>query len=1003
VIHWTISELADALRDRYAIERELGRGGMATIYLAQDLKHARQVALKVLHPEIAAGLGPERFLREIRLTARLQHPHILPVFDSDASVARLWYTMPYVRGESLRDRLRRERRLPLEPALEIARQVALALDYAHREGAVHRDIKPENILLSDGQALVADFGVARAIGSAGEEQLTATGLAIGTPAYMSPEQACGGEVDGRTDVYALGCMLYEMLAGEPPFTGPTPQAIIAKRFAQPAPSLGVLYPGVPPGVEDAIRTALATAPDDRFPTAAAFARALTGTSPTRVGRSTKIGGWSELRRKRARKSGIVAIAALGLMGVGYLAVQKLRPPRPTLLSTGVLRQRERVLIADFQSRAPDSLLGLAATEAFRTDFAQSSVVTTISTSRTAEVLERMRQPATARLDPALAREVAIRQGIKAMVTGEVTPLGKSYLLSAQLVSPESGEVLAAQRETAEDATRIVPAIDRLSKQLRGKIGESLKSLRNEPPLDKVTTSSLEALWKYTQAIRAGDGAGDYAKGVSLLEEAVALDTGFATAYRVLGGYFFATGQRERGVEAFTRAIQYRERLTDLERDHTMALYYGEVTFELDKSIAAYRAALDRHPNDSLALNNLALHYSTLGQPARAESLFRRLIALDSVQGAELREGANGRPDDPKGPNAWLNLAQTQLALGKRREAELTFRQAVEKFGNQGFIESFGVVLPGAVGDYSTAEIRAKAFMERHAEADERRFVTQQLAQLASARGRLVQSEHYLREAMAVSARESRATPYLEDAVSLGFLDMWFRRQPKRGLEPVEAALGRYRLAALKPLDRPYLSIALAYALAGRPQKARALLTEYEREVKPMYRRRAEPLRRWAWGHVAMAENRVTDAIREFQAFAAASPRDCKPCGLAAVGQAYDRAGQRDSAIAMYERYITTPDINRLGWILRLGNDGTQLAPAHKRLGELYEQRGDRVRARNHYNRFVELWQECDPELRPAVLEVKQRLLQLGGEGSLIAPQDRARVAATRLRPSGRAP
>ena len=334
----------------------------------------------------------------------------------------------------------------------------------------------------------------------------------------------------------------------------------------------------------------------------------------------------------------------------------------TLLSTGILRRREPILIADFQSRTPDSLLGLAVTEAFRTDIAQSSVVTIVAPAQVAEALQRMRRPAPERLDPSLGREVAIRQGVKAMVTGEVTAVGNGYLLSVQLVAPESGEVLAAERETAENVTGIVPAIDKLSKRLREKIGEPLRSLRNEPPLDKVTTSSLEALWKYSQAIRVGDGERDFAKGVGLLEEAVALDTGFATAYRVLGGYLLATGQRERGIEAFTKAIQYRERLTDLERDHTMALYYGAVTFELDKAIAAYRAALERHPNDSLALNNLALHYSMLGQPARAETLFRRLIALDSLQAAELGEGGGGSPAvHPKGPNAWMNLMRTNRA------------------------------------------------------------------------------------------------------------------------------------------------------------------------------------------------------------------------------------------------------------------------------------------------------------------------------------------------------
>ncbi len=263
----TVDRLATALADRYAIERELGQGGMATVYLAHDLKHDRKVALKVLHPELAATLGPERFQREIRTTARLQHPHILPVLDSGETAGQLWYTMPFVRGESLRDRLQREGQLPVDVAVDLACQVALALDYAHREGVVHRDLKPENILLSDGQALVADFGIAKALSAAGEAQLTETGLAVGTPAYMSPEQAGGGQVDGRSDVYALGCVVYEMLAGEPPFSGSTPQAMIAKRVLEPVPHVRTLRDSVSVPMEQALLRALAKTPADRFATA----------------------------------------------------------------------------------------------------------------------------------------------------------------------------------------------------------------------------------------------------------------------------------------------------------------------------------------------------------------------------------------------------------------------------------------------------------------------------------------------------------------------------------------------------------------------------------------------------------------------------------------------------------------------------------------------------------------------------------------------------------------
>ena len=268
------SPLADLIRDRYAIEREIGHGGMAVVYLARDLKHDRLVALKVLRPGLAASLGPERFLREIRLTARLEHPHILRLLDSGEAGGQLWFTMPYIGGETLRDRLAREVQLPVDEALRITREIALALEYAHQRGIVHRDMKPENILLFESHALATDFGIAKALGEAAGERLTETGLVVGTVAYMSPEQAAGGPVDARTDVYALGCVLYEMLAGEAPFAGPTGQAMIAKRLAGPPRALRILRPDAPPAVDAAIQRALAPASAARFASAGDFAGAL---------------------------------------------------------------------------------------------------------------------------------------------------------------------------------------------------------------------------------------------------------------------------------------------------------------------------------------------------------------------------------------------------------------------------------------------------------------------------------------------------------------------------------------------------------------------------------------------------------------------------------------------------------------------------------------------------------------------------------------------------------
>jgi eukaryotic-like serine/threonine-protein kinase len=269
------ARLATALGDRYQIERELGAGGMATVYLAKDLKHDRDVALKVLRPELAAVLGAERFLNEIKITARLDHPHILTLIDSGAADSFLYYVLPFVRGESLRDLLTREKQLGVEEALAITKQVASALDYAHRQGVVHRDIKPENILIQEGEAMLADFGIALAVKEAGGNRLTETGLSLGTPQYMSPEQATGDrQLDARSDVYSLAAVLYEMLAGEPPVTGPTVQAVIAKLLTERPTRMRIVRDTVPEGIDNAVAKALAKVPADRFPSAGDFQAAL---------------------------------------------------------------------------------------------------------------------------------------------------------------------------------------------------------------------------------------------------------------------------------------------------------------------------------------------------------------------------------------------------------------------------------------------------------------------------------------------------------------------------------------------------------------------------------------------------------------------------------------------------------------------------------------------------------------------------------------------------------
>lgn len=324
--------LSAALADRYRLGQQLGQGGMATVYLAEDLKHARLVALKVLRPDLAAILGAERFLKEIRITAGLDHPHILHLIDSGETGGYLWYALPYIRGESLRDRLRREPQLPLEDALAITRQLAGAMDYAHRQGVIHRDLKPENVLLFEGEAMLADFGLALAVREAGGARLTETGISLGTPHYMSPEQAAGERaLDARSDIYTLGAVLYEMLAGETPHTGTTAQAVIAKLMTTDPVPVEVLRPGIPVAVQHAVRRALAKVPSDRWPTAGEFAVALEG----QRGREPE--GQEVSRPPRVRPSApLPLLVALAAVATATLAWRLLWRPPLTLTTTNAI-------------------------------------------------------------------------------------------------------------------------------------------------------------------------------------------------------------------------------------------------------------------------------------------------------------------------------------------------------------------------------------------------------------------------------------------------------------------------------------------------------------------------------------------------------------------------------------------------------------------------------------------------------------------------------------------
>jgi eukaryotic-like serine/threonine-protein kinase len=547
-----IAGLNAALADRYVIDRELGRGGMATVYLARDLKHERFVALKTLRPEIAMALGRERFLREIKLAARLQHPNILAVYDSGDAGGVLYYVMPFVEGESLRERLEREPQLPLDDALQIAREVADALSYAHGHDVVHRDIKPENIMLSGGHAIVTDFGIARAVSAAGGDKLTETGLAIGTPAYMSPEQASGmGQVDRRSDIYSLGCVLYETLAGQPPFTGPTAQAIMARHSLDSVPRLRIVRAAIPDALEQVINRALEKVPADRYQTAAQFAEAMAVASTGRVSRVT---GQPRRGVPVWRRPVVVGVGTVVVAGLAWLAFGRSGNAGPR----GKL-DPHRVAVLYFTDASSDSSLGYLAdglTEALIQDLRQVRALDVVSRSGVAP----FRGAAVERDSIARALEAGT------LVEGDVEHPGDRVRVTVRLVDGESGAYI--QRGSFE-----LPAGDQLAIRdslagqaamfLREKLGPEIQ-LREE----RAGTKSVDA-WTLVQraerarkdavrAFRADDRALAIARSAeadSLLAAAEGADARWAVPPALRGRVAYERSRFEREAVAADRFLQ----------------------------------------------------------------------------------------------------------------------------------------------------------------------------------------------------------------------------------------------------------------------------------------------------------------------------------------------------------------------------------------------------------------------------------------------------------------
>jgi TolB-like protein/Tfp pilus assembly protein PilF len=667
-------QLQSGLTGSYRLERELGRGGMATVFLAHDLKHDRPVALKVLLPELAASMGPDRFQREIRFAARLQHPHILTVLDSGETAGQLWFTMPYVEGESLRHRLTREGQLALRDALRIAREAAQALHYAHLHQIVHRDIKPENILLTaDGSTLVADFGIARALDASDGQHLTQTGMSVGTPQYMSPEQASGDRaVDERSDIYSLGCVLFEMLVGEPPFTGPSAAVVLMRRFTEPAPSVRKIRSNVLEAVDQAIQRALAQVPGDRFPTAAAFAEALdtvvvTPTAtPTVVARpaastppAVEAAASPTVTKSSARRRIPTAAIMLGLgflVGLGVLFAWRRSHGGAGAEDTGP----KRVAVLPFENLGDSTAAYFAdgITDEVRGKLSKLPGLAVIARASSNEYRRTTKPP------QQIARELGADYLLTATVRWEKRPDGTSRVrVSPELVRVAPGAAPTTTWQEAFDAA--LTDVFQVQGDIAGKVASAMNvalGATQKETLTEKPTANLAAYDAFLKGEAASQSLGvtdpaSLRRAIGFYEQAVALDSTFLHAWvqlaRTDAYYYYVGTPTPATAEAARRAAERAVALAPGRPEAQLAQgdYYAYVLGASADALGAYEVGLQVAPANADLLTQSALAEQSLG---RWEAALGHLERARSV--------------DPRSVNTARRLALTLIRLRRYPEA-----------------------------------------------------------------------------------------------------------------------------------------------------------------------------------------------------------------------------------------------------------------------------------------------------------------------------------------------
>jgi len=615
-----LEQLRSSLAGHYEVEREIGSGGMARIFLARDLKHRRPVAIKVLRPELAGAVAGDRFLREIEIAANLSHPHIIPLHDSGTTDGLTYYVMPYIEGESLRARLTRESQLPVADALRIGFEVADALAYAHGRGALHRDIKPENILLSAGHALVADFGIARALFEAGGDTLTATGMVLGTPDYMSPEQAFGREaLDGRSDIYSLGTVIFEMLAGRRPFIGTTPQAVLAQIVTEPVPSVRSIRAEIPAHIDEIVQRSLAKEPEKRFGSAAEMAAAL---SAITSGVTAAPAGVTTASWPPSRMVSLAAAAAILVIvgGGAWMLSHK---------GSRALTAANRIAVLPFAVHGGPQLayLGDGIVDLLSRNLEGANDVRTVDPG-TVITAVRKASAAPSVVDAAAGHALARVVSAGEFVLGSVDGSSSQMRIQASLYEGEEAEP-SAHASVEGDTTQLLELVDRLAGELLVKRKAGAEYRLTQTAL--LTTRSLPALKEFLNAEqnlrrRQLDTA------IAGYQRAVAADSTFALAYYRLAVAAGWTDRHALSSEAVTRAQSLSSRLSDRDR-RLVSAYAAYRRGDPDAAEREYRAVLDNFPDDLEAefqLGDVLYQYNPLrGRPRlEARPMLDRVLAHD---------------------------------------------------------------------------------------------------------------------------------------------------------------------------------------------------------------------------------------------------------------------------------------------------------------------------------------------------------------------------------------